>query len=64
MKKTQQKQVIAFIRRRGSITALDAMRFGCLRLAARISDLKAEGYQIASKLETKRGKTYARYRLA
>lgn len=64
MKKTQQKQVIAFMRRRGSITAMDAVRFGCLRLAARISDMKADGYRVISKLETKKGKTYARYTLA
>jgi len=62
--KSQNDKILAYIKRRGSITALDAVRFGCLRLAARISDLRDMGFQISSKLETKRKKTYARYTLA
>jgi hypothetical protein len=62
--KSQNDKILAYIKRRGSITALDAVRFGCLRLAARISDLRDMGIQIDSKLETKRKKTYARYTLA
>ena len=64
MKKSQTKMILSRLRRRGSVTALDAFRMGCLRLAARISDLRAEGYRIVSERETKRGKTYSRYRLA
>lgn len=64
MKKSQTEMILSYLRRRGSITALNAFRMGCLRLAARINDLKAEGYQIVSERETKRGKTYSRYRLA
>ena len=62
--KSQNDKILAYIKRRGSITALDAVRFGCLRLAARISDLRDMGVQINSKLEIKRKKTYARYTLA
>lgn len=47
------------------ITPYEALRcFGCLRLASRISDLRKEGYDIVSEMETKNGKTYCRYKLA
>lgn len=48
------------------ITALDALRWGAgLRLAARISDLRAEGYVIESRLVSlPSGSRVARYRLA
>lgn len=47
------------------ITALDALReAGCFRLAARISDLKAQGWDISSEMVTvESGKRVARYRL-
>lgn len=64
MKKSQCKMILSYMRRRKSITSFNAMRMGCLRLAARINDLRDEGYQIVSERETKRGKTYSRYRLA
>ena len=62
--KSQNDKVLSHLKRRGSITQLDAIRFGCFRLAARILDLRGMGFQISSKLETKRKKTYARYTLA
>ena len=58
---TQNEQVLAYIERNGSITALDAVRFGCLRLAARIHDLIKSGHKIKSDMETENGKTFARY---
>lgn len=49
------------------ITPLDALeKFRCLRLGAHIHDIKAElppDQRITSTLETKNGKTYARYKL-
>jgi hypothetical protein len=47
------------------ITALDALRdAGCMRLAARISDLRAAGHDIGSEMVTVgSGKRVARYRL-
>ena len=47
------------------ITSLDALRAcGTLRLAARISDLKAAGHEIESVMVTlENGKRVARYRL-
>ena len=44
------------------LTAYDALYyFGCMRLAARIADLRAKGYVIESVQEP--GKQYCRYRL-
>ena len=44
---TQNEQVLDYMRKYGSITALDAMRdLGCMRLASRISDLKKDGHRI------------------
>lgn len=46
------------------ITPLDAyLGCGCLRLAARILDLKRDGYTINTKLVSKNGKTFAAYRV-
>ena len=51
-KVTQCDRVLIYIRDFGSITALDAMRdLGVMRLAARISDLKRQGYRIDSRSE-------------
>lgn len=53
----------------GSITPVQAMKdLGVMRLAARISDLEAEGWQIEHERETGENRygektTYARYRL-
>lgn len=42
-----------YLQQYGSITALDAMReFGCMRLAARILDLKKKGNRIAKTQQT------------
>lgn len=68
MKKlTQCDKILAYIREHGSITPLDALReFNCMRLASRMSDLKARGYNVKSKMETAKNKngepvSYARY---
>ena len=48
-----------------SITPLQALdKFGCLRLGARIMDLRNEGYNIVTKMVEKNGKRFARYKLA
>ena len=59
---TQNEQVLDYMKRYGSITALDAMRdLGCMRLASRISDLKKDGHNIMSvkKAVTRRDGTKA-----
>jgi hypothetical protein len=45
-----------------SITALDSFRlFSCMRLAARISDLKQSGMVIDSETVTQNGKSFSKY---
>ena len=60
---TQNELVYTYMSQYGSITALDAVRFGCLRLAARIHDLRQRGLRIESEDVTENGKTFARYTL-
>lgn len=63
---TQNDQILQWLKNHRTITPLDALQmFGCLRLAARIFDLRADGHNI----ETQRidvgegGKQVAQYRL-
>lgn len=68
-KQTHEKMILAYMRKHGSITAMDAIReFGCLRLAARISDLRWDGYNIETEIEVGKNRQgdsvrYARYYL-
>ena len=49
----------------GAITPLDAVfEYGCLRLAARIADLRNEGMNIKTSIVHKGDKRFARYSLA
>lgn len=64
---TQTDRILRHLREHGSITPLEALReYGCMRLGARIWDLKRQGYKISSRIETARNKhgervQYARY---
>lgn len=60
---TQCDHTLQYLKYYASITPLEALNaFGCNRLAARISDLRADGYDIRTELN--RGKkNYAIYRL-
>ncbi len=60
---TQQHKVLHWLRDQGSITARDAMGFGCYRLAARIMELRDMGYRIETETEKHAKGTHARYRL-
>jgi hypothetical protein len=62
---TQTDQVLSYMRLWGSVTPLQAMHdIGCMRLAARIKDLRDRGYRIETRtIESKNGKRYASYRL-
>ena len=61
---TQNQQIKGYLEKGKSITPIQALnKFGCFRLAARISDLRNEGLNIATKIVTKEGKSYASYRL-
>lgn len=68
-KKNQKEQILEHIEKYGSITPLEAQRFyGCMRLGARIWDLRKDGYAIVREIvevETRSGKAHvARYRMA
>lgn len=65
----QAERVLKYMRDFGSITQMEAIRdIGCMRLGARIFDLKREGYTIKKETETSKNRygedtSYARYRL-
>ena len=65
----QCEKILNYMKEYGSITPLDALReFGCMRLAARISDLSHRGYRIESSMESSPNRYgekvhYARYTL-
>lgn len=63
---TQAAQILHYLKDGHKITPLVALkRFGCLRLGARIWDLKRDGIKIKSELvEVGPGKRVARYSLA
>ena len=65
----QTEKVLDYIQRFGSITAAEAvMDLGIYRLSARISDLRDEGYNIKSEMESGKNRFgepthYSRYSL-
>lgn len=66
---TQSQMILDHMRTFGEITPLDAMReYGIMRLSARISDLKDDGYVIESDRRTNKNRfgknvSYAVYTL-
>lgn len=62
---SHKQKVLAHLRSVGSISSMEALRnFGCFRLAARIYDLKEDGWAIKTIMITTKGnKRIARYRL-
>lgn len=68
-KRNQKEQILEHIEKYGSITPLEAQKlYGCMRLGARIWDLRKDGFEIVREIvevETKSGKArVARYRMA
>lgn len=62
--KPQSLKILSHLWHGKTITPLEALRdYGCARLAARIRELRAAGWDIATEYETNNGKRYARYRL-
>ena len=50
---TQNQRIIDYMREKGSITQLEALKeLGVMRLASRISDLRRSGYKITGSMET------------
>lgn len=61
-KTTQCKQILEYMDKHGSISSLEALvEFGCMRLSARIFDLRELGWNIRSIMTTHNGKKFARY---
>lgn len=59
---TQTEQIRRHLIRNNSITPLEALRkFGCLRLASRIHELKEAGFSVVKTMVSRHGKRYARY---
>lgn len=50
---SQNKEILAWLKAGNTITALQALRkFGCLRLSARIFNLKDQGHEIDGRMIT------------
>ena len=61
---TQNQQILKHLNRGWKITPLQALnKYGCLRLAARIKELKELGHKITKKMVSRNGKTFAEYRM-
>lgn len=63
---SQKARILEHMRKGHSITPLEALNsFGCLRLGARIADIKAEGYLVHTEMikDPRTGKRYAQYSL-
>ena len=64
MKESQEKKIYNHLRMGNGITPLYALkRFGCMRLAARISDLRKKHPLIRTEMVSYDGSRYARYTL-
>lgn len=61
----QKAQILHHMRHKGAITPLVALKlYGCFRLAARIENLRRDGWLINATMVTRGGKRYAAYSLA
>jgi hypothetical protein len=62
---SQNKQIADYLNNGKKLTTLDALnKFGCFRLAARISDLRNDGMNIVTKtIKLKNNKQVAQYSL-
>lgn len=61
---SQAKKILNHLQQGKSLTQMGALnRFGCMRLGARILDLRNQGHAINSELVTVEDKTFARYSL-
>jgi len=62
---TQSETIVSHLKQYGSITPLEALtRYGIMRLAARVNELRNEGIDIVSDLKVHDGRRYASYRKA
>lgn len=60
---SQGQQIFTHLKRHGSITPLQALdRYGCMRLAARIGELRERGHKIETNMIERNGSRFAQYR--
>ena len=60
---SQEKQILAHLKRK-AITPIEALeRYGCFRLAARIHDLRDKGHDIQVRMVERGEKVFAQYSL-
>jgi hypothetical protein len=63
--KNQTNRILRYLRTGRGITPLSALsRFGCMRLAARIEELRDAGIRINSRMMQRNGRRFACYSLA
>lgn len=63
---TQSNAILEYLESGATLTAIEALNlFSCMRLAARILDLKDEGHNITGQMvkNMDNGKSYKRYRM-
>lgn len=62
---SQNQRILKHIEQHGSINPLIALeRYGCMRLAARISELRERGHKIETRIiKSHKNKVYAEYYL-
>ena len=65
---TQAEKILQYMKDCGSITQLEAAEFGCMRLAARIADLREDGVKIKREMVKRKNRygetiSFAQYRL-
>lgn len=47
---TQNKEILEYLKKHGTITQRQAYTFGCMRLPARISELRSSGFAIKTEM--------------
>ena len=63
--RNQTNRILRYLRTGRGITAISALsRFRCMRLAARIEELRDAGIRINSRMMSRQGKRFAVYSLA
>ena len=63
--KSQNTKILNYLSKGRVLTPIQALeKFGCFRLAARISDLRKQGHTIFTDSVKKNNKTFAGYRLS
>jgi Helix-turn-helix domain len=63
--KNQTNRILRYLRTGNSLTPMSALtRFKCMRLAARIEELRDAGIKISSRMMNRGGKRFACYSLA